>query len=126
MATSSKTGSKTPAKAAAKPAAEAEPKAAVKAAPKAVVKAATKEAAAPVETEAKAASPAAEKTAAPAKRGAKKKAVNVSPEQRHNYVQIAAYYVAERHGFTSGREAADWAEGEAEIDRLLAGGHFNP
>ena len=83
-------------------------------------------AAAPVETEAKAASPAAEKTAAPAKRGAKKKAVNVSPEQRHNYVQIAAYYVAERHGFTSGREAADWAEGEAEIDRLLAGGHFNP
>lgn len=127
MATSSKTATKTPAKAAVKPAAEAAVKATVapakagaKAAAKAATKAATKEVAAgPVETATK-------KTAAPAKVGAKKKTANISPEQRNNYVQIAAYYVAERHGFTSGREAADWAEAEAEIDRLLGGGHFNP
>ena len=57
---------------------------------------------------------------------AKKKASQVSPDQRNHYVEIAAYYIAERHGFTPGREVADWAEAEAEIDRLLGGGHFNP
>ena len=66
------------------------------------------------------------KAAAPAKAGAKKKAAPILPAQRNHYVEIAAYYIAERHGFTPGREVADWAEAEAEIDRLLGGGHFNP
>ena len=66
------------------------------------------------------------KKAAPAKTAPKKKAVQVAPEQRRNYIEIAAYYIAERHGFMSGRDAADWAEADAEIDRLLGGGHFNP
>ena len=66
------------------------------------------------------------KAAAPAKAGARKKAAPILLAQRNHYVEIAAYYIAERHGFTPGREVADWAEAEAEIDRLLGGGHFNP
>lgn len=48
------------------------------------------------------------------------------PEQRRNYIEVAAYFIAERHGFTPGRELADWASAEAEIDRLLAEGLLNP
>ena len=47
-------------------------------------------------------------------------------EQRRNYVEVAAYYIAERHGFTPGRELADWAAAEAEIERLLRAGLLNP
>ena len=48
------------------------------------------------------------------------------PEQRRNYIEVAAYYIAERHGFTPGRELADWAAAEEEIDRLLVAGKLNP
>lgn len=50
----------------------------------------------------------------------------VAAEQRRNYIEVAAYYIAERHGFMPGRELADWATAEAEIDRLLAEGRLNP
>lgn len=50
----------------------------------------------------------------------------VSSEQRRHYVEVAAYYIAERHGFMPGRHLADWAAAEAEIDRLLAAGRLNP
>lgn len=50
----------------------------------------------------------------------------VPPDQRRNYIQVAAYYIAERHGFTPGRELDDWAAAEAEIDRLLATGLISP
>ena len=50
----------------------------------------------------------------------------VTPEQRRYYVEVAAYYIAERHGFSTGRELADWTAAEAEIDRLLAAGMLNP
>jgi hypothetical protein len=50
----------------------------------------------------------------------------VTPEQRRYYVEVAAYYIAERHGFTPGRELTDWTAAEAEIDRLLASGMLNP
>lgn len=50
----------------------------------------------------------------------------VTPEQRRYYVEVAAYYIAERHGFSVGRELADWTAAEAEIDRLLAAGMLNP
>lgn len=46
----------------------------------------------------------------------------VSPEQRRCYVEVAAYFIAERHGFTPGRDAEDWAAAEAEIDRMIADG----
>jgi len=35
-------------------------------------------------------------------------------------IQEAAYYRAERRGFTGGDPVADWLKAEAEIDRLLA------
>lgn len=50
----------------------------------------------------------------------------VKPEQRRNYIEVAAYFIAERHGFTPGRELTDWAAAEEEIDRLLAAGLLNP
>jgi hypothetical protein len=46
----------------------------------------------------------------------------ISNEQRRAFVEVAAYYIAEQHGFTSGREAEDWIAAEAEIDRLLREG----
>ena len=120
MPAPAKTATKTPAKTATKPAAKAAVKTPAKPAVSAPVKAAAKPVTkAPAKTAAK-------KAAAPAKAGAKKKAAPILPAQRNHYVEIAAYYIAERHGFTPGREVADWAEAEAEIDRLLGGGHFNP
>ena len=49
-----------------------------------------------------------------------------SPEQRRCYVEVAAYYIAERHGFTPGREHEDWVAAEAEIDRTLNEGLLTP
>jgi hypothetical protein len=118
MPAPSKTATRTPAKTATKAATKPAVKAAVKTPAKAAVKPAV---AAPAK-----AAPAAKKAAAPAKAGGRKKAAPILPAQRNHYVEIAAYYIAERHGFTPGREVADWAEAEAEIDRLLGGGHFNP
>jgi hypothetical protein len=118
MPAPAKTATKTPAKTATKAATKPAVKAAVTTPAKAVVKPAV---AAPAK-----AAPAAKKAAAPAKAGGRKKAAPILPAQRNHYVEIAAYYIAERHGFTPGREVADWAEAEAEIDRLLGGGHFNP
>lgn len=56
---------------------------------------------------------------------AKPKKAAVPYEQRRNYIEVAAYFIAERHGFTPGRELTDWAAAEAEIDRLLAEGLLN-
>lgn len=43
----------------------------------------------------------------------------IDPDRRRNYVEVAAYYIAERRGFAGGDEAADWLAAEQEIDRLL-------
>lgn len=51
--------------------------------------------------------------------------VTISPEQRTNYVQMAAYYIAERRGFAPGNPDEDWLAAEAEVDRLIASGHFS-
>ena len=48
----------------------------------------------------------------------------VTPEQRLHYVEVAAYYIAERRGLDGGDPAEDWAAAEAEIDRLLADSRF--
>lgn len=53
-----------------------------------------------------------------------KKLTGVAPEQRRNYVEMAAYYIAERRGFTPGNPLEDWIQAEAEIDRLLAEGRL--
>ncbi|HLP98029.1 MAG TPA: DUF2934 domain-containing protein [Sideroxyarcus sp.] len=49
----------------------------------------------------------------------------VTPEQRHHYVEVAAYYIAERRGFEAGCRDDDWVRAELEIDRLLAEGRLN-
>jgi hypothetical protein len=50
----------------------------------------------------------------------------VNPEQRRRHVELAAYFMAERHGFTPGREHEDWVAAEAEIDRMLNAGLLIP
>lgn len=47
-------------------------------------------------------------------------------EQRRYYVEIAAYYIAERRGFSGGSEFEDWVQAETEIDRLLREGILKP
>ena len=46
----------------------------------------------------------------------------VSVEQRRGYVEVAAYFMAERHGFAVGREQDFWIAAEAAIDRMIAEG----
>lgn len=50
----------------------------------------------------------------------------ISPEQRRHYVEVAAYFIAERRGFLGGSEMEDWVQAEAEIDRLLREGILKP
>lgn len=42
-----------------------------------------------------------------------------SPEDRMRFIAEAAYFKAERRGFSEGGELGDWIEAEAEIDALL-------
>ena len=44
---------------------------------------------------------------------------SIDPERRRNYVEVAAYYIAQRRGFVNGDETNDWLAAEEEIDRLL-------
>jgi len=45
----------------------------------------------------------------------------VGLEERHRMIELAAYYRAERRGFSDGSAEQDWLEAEAEIDRVLGG-----
>ncbi len=82
------------------PAAKAKVKVAAKAAPKSAPKAA----------------------AAKSARSGAKKPAGVPLEQRRHYVEMAAYYIAERRSFAPGNPLEDWVQAEAEIDRLIAAG----
>jgi hypothetical protein len=119
---STKTGTKS---APAKPAAPAKLVAAAKAKTpaKATGKTGTVAKQAPAKTAATKAAP--KKAAAPkAARAPAKKPKSVPQEQRRNYIEMAAYYIAERRGFTPGNPLEDWVQAEAEIDRLLAEGRL--
>jgi hypothetical protein len=48
-----------------------------------------------------------------------------SPDQRRFYIEVAAYYIAERRGFMDGHEAEDWTAAEGEIDQMLRDGKLN-
>ncbi len=50
----------------------------------------------------------------------------LAPDQRRYYIEVAAYYIAERRGFQGGDALEDWAAAEAEVDRLLREGVLNP
>lgn len=74
-----------------------------------------------------AAKPAAAKKPAASAAKPKKAAVPVlSNEQRRYYVEVAAYYIAERRGFHGSGALDDWIQAEAEIDRLLREGILKP
>ena len=47
-------------------------------------------------------------------------AAAVTAEQRWRMIADAAFYRAERRGFSPGGEVNDWLEAEAEIEALLA------
>lgn len=47
---------------------------------------------------------------------------SVSEEQRRHYIEVAAYYIAERRGFHGDSTVADWAQAELEVDRMLKEG----
>jgi Protein of unknown function (DUF2934) len=89
---------------------------------KTAAKTATRTTAAPAAKQAAPAPAAREAAAAKPKAEAPRKgngAPQIDPERRRNYVEVAAYYIAERRGFASGDQAMDWLAAEQEIDRLL-------
>lgn len=103
---------------------------AVVAAPKAntpVKKAVAVKAPAPAAAPAAAVKKSPVKKATPAKAGATPAAARptVTPGQRHNYIEVAAFYVAQRRGFAPGNPADDWNMAEQEVDRLIDSGHFS-
>lgn len=129
MTNATKTGDK-PDKAA-EPAAKTRARPATAKTPAAKKPAATK----PAATKAAAPKTAAPKTAA--KKPAAKKAVagaaparpaipRLTPDQRRYYVEVAAFYIAERRGFHGGSQMDDWVKAEAEIDRLVREGVLKP
>ena len=67
--------------------------------------------------------PAAVKKPAAAKKPAGAK---LALEKRRYYVEVAAYYIAERRGFHGGCQLDDWVQAETEIDRLLQAGILKP
>lgn len=50
----------------------------------------------------------------------------LTPDQRRYYVEVAAFYIAERRGFHGGSQMDDWVTAEEEIDRLLREGILKP
>ena len=44
---------------------------------------------------------------------------DVTPEERYRMIAEAAYFRAEKRGFTGGDVVNDWIQAEAEIDHLL-------
>jgi hypothetical protein len=64
----------------------------------------------------------AKKAASAAKPAATKKAaakITVSLEQRYKMICDAAYFKAEKRGFSPENETQDWLDAEAEINKLL-------
>jgi len=63
------------------------------------------------------------KASRPTTRSTARKSI-ITPEQRANYIEVAAFYIAEQRGFAPGNPMDDWVAAEAEIDRLIASGKF--
>lgn len=96
-----------------KPAAAKRPAAAKAAAPTTAARSASASAQAPT------------RPAAPPKAAAQAPAAAViTPEQRAHYIEVAAFYIAERRGFAPGDPMADWLAAQAEIDRAIATGRL--
>jgi septal ring-binding cell division protein DamX len=100
----------------------AETKTVAKKAPtKTVAPAKKKVAATPSKAAAKTAKPAATTSKSPTARKAKTAVGPIAAETRLHYIQVAAYYIAERNGFRDD-PATTWLAAEQEIDNLLMTG----
>ena len=51
--------------------------------------------------------------------GRKANSSAISDAQRRNYIEVAAYYIAERRGFHGDSTLEDWAQAEREVDQML-------
>ena len=49
---------------------------------------------------------------------------SITEEQRNHYVEVAAYYIAERCGF-HGDPSEHWTQAEQEVSRLLSEERLN-
>jgi hypothetical protein len=56
------------------------------------------------------------------RKSSKPTAVNLSPELRHEMIEQAAYFRAERRGFHEGDPVADWLLSEQEVNMTLSKG----
>lgn len=108
-----------PAKAPMKKASPAKATAIKAAAPKPATRPAVKPAVKPV------AKPVTPSLAQPAKTPLLTVKPKISAEQRRNYIEVAAYFIAERTGFSAVNALDHWTQAEAEIDRLLKEGKLN-
>ena len=54
----------------------------------------------------------------------KKAPANISAEERHHLIEVAAYYIAERRSFMGGSDYEDWVQAEKEVDLMIASGKF--
>lgn len=108
---SSKTAAKAPAKKTTATAAKASPtkKAVSKAAPKSVAP----------KTEAPVEKPKAPRKKAVPKNNASASGPLISVEERLRRIEEAAYYIAEKRGFSAGNPAEDWLLAERQIDNAL-------
>jgi hypothetical protein len=61
--------------------------------------------------------PADDAGAAPAKSSAKPA---LTPAERMKMIAEAAYYLAEKRGFTGGNELSDWVAAEKQVDTLIS------
>lgn len=46
--------------------------------------------------------------------------LEMSREERHEMIAVAAYYLAEQRGFPGGGAVDDWIAAERQIDHMLA------
>ena len=65
------------------------------------------------------------KPKAAAKKVGKVEGPAIDQAQRANYIEVAAYYIAQRRGFTPGDPDQDYLNAAAEVDQLIAAGHFS-
>lgn len=72
-----------------------------------------------------AAKPAKQPAQRPVKTAPSSNKPQISGEQRRNYIEVAAYFIAERNGFSATSALDHWTQAEAEIDRLLKEGKLN-
>ena len=52
--------------------------------------------------------------------------ITIPEFMRIKYIEEAAYYIAERHGFQSGRAWDDWLEAEQNIVQMIKRGEIRP